>query len=52
MRVEHFRRDAEGHWVLYRYNEGAELHLDSIGFHCPIAAVYEDVIFTFPEQTS
>ena len=52
MRVERFRRDAEGHWVLYRYNEGDELHLESIGFHCPITAVYEDVSFTPPQETN
>lgn len=45
MRVERFQRDAEGRWVLYRYNEGDELYLDSIDFHCPISAVYEDVSF-------
>jgi len=50
MRVERFRRDAEGRWVLYRYNKGNELHMESIGFHCPITAIYEDVFFTPPEE--
>ncbi|NEP01961.1 MAG: Uma2 family endonuclease [Symploca sp. SIO2E9] len=50
MRVERFRRDAEGHWVLHRYKERDELYLESIDFHCPITAVYEDVAFIPPED--
>jgi Uma2 family endonuclease len=45
MRIEKFCRDTEGQWVLYRYQEGDELNLESIGFNCPMTAVYEDVLF-------
>lgn len=50
MRVERFRRDSEERWVLYRYNKGDEFYLESIDFHCPITAVYEDVSLTLPED--
>lgn len=42
--VECFRRNSEGRWVLYPYSEGEEVHLASIDFSCPIAALYEDVL--------
>lgn len=42
--VECFRRNSEGLWVLYPYGEGEEIHLQSVDFRCPIAAVYEDVL--------
>jgi Uma2 family endonuclease len=45
-RVECFRRNAEGLWVLYSYNPGSELHLASVDFRTGIYAIYEDVIFT------
>jgi Uma2 family endonuclease len=45
MRVESFCRNSEGQWVLYRYNEGDELHLNSIGFHSQVEVLYEDVSF-------
>lgn len=45
MRVECFRRNVEGRWVLYRYNEGEELFLESINFHGSVSALYEDVSF-------
>ncbi len=48
MRVECFRRNAEGLWVLYPYDEGAEVHLASVDFRCAIADIYEDV--TFPSS--
>ncbi|MEG4960225.1 MULTISPECIES: Uma2 family endonuclease [unclassified Microcoleus] len=45
-RVECFRLNAEGLWVLYSYNQGSELHLASVDFNTGIDAIYEDVIFT------
>ena len=43
MSVECFRRNDEGRWVLYPYGKGEEVHLASVDFRCPIAAIYEDV---------
>lgn len=45
-RVECFRRNAEGLWVLYTYTPGSEVHLASVNFHISIDALYEDVSFT------
>ena len=45
-RVECFRRNAEGLWVLYSYTQGSEIHLASVDFRTGIDAIYEDVIFT------
>lgn len=50
MRVECFRRNSEGQWVLYRYNEGDEFHLNSIEFHCQVEVLYEDVSFSHTED--
>ncbi|MEH1850439.1 MAG: Uma2 family endonuclease [Nostoc sp.] len=44
MNVECFRRNADGHWVLYPYEKGEELYLASVDFRCAIAEIYEDVI--------
>ncbi|MDZ8085677.1 MAG: Uma2 family endonuclease [Nostoc sp. DedQUE12b] len=44
MSVECFRRNDEGHWVLYPYEKGEEVHLASVDFRCAIAEIYEDVI--------
>jgi Uma2 family endonuclease len=44
MSVECFRRNEEGHWVLYPYQKGEEVHLASVDFRCAIASVYEDVV--------
>ncbi|HAX78943.1 MAG TPA: hypothetical protein DCY88_24730 [Cyanobacteria bacterium UBA11372] len=44
-RVECFRRNAEGFWVLHTYNQGSEVHLASVNFHISIDALYEDVSF-------
>jgi len=44
-RVECFRRNAEGFWVLYYYHPGSEIHLASIDFRANIDALYEDVTF-------
>lgn len=42
--VECFRRNSEGLWVLYPYQEGADVQFTSVDFRCPIAALYEDVL--------
>ena len=44
-RLECFRRNAEGFWVLQTYNQGSAIHLASIDFHTSIHAIYEDVTF-------
>jgi Uma2 family endonuclease len=44
-RVECFRKNAEGQWVLYPHSEDDEIHLASVDFRCAIADVYEDVEF-------
>ncbi|MBD0265946.1 MAG: Uma2 family endonuclease [Tolypothrix sp. Co-bin9] len=44
MNVECFRRNDEGHWVLYPYGEGEEVHLASVDFRRAIAEIYEDVV--------
>ncbi len=45
-RVECFRRNAEGLWVLHSYTQGSEIHLASVDFRTSMDAIYEDVIFT------
>lgn len=45
-RVEVFRRNAEGLWVLHTYKEGSEIHLASVDFRVSIDALYEDVVFS------
>lgn len=42
-RIEVFRRDATGHWVLYPFALDEELELSSIAFRCPVAEVFEGV---------
>ncbi len=49
MRVEVFRRNAEGLWVRYVYREGQEVYLSSVEFRCDIVDLYEDVVFS-PES--
>lgn len=49
-RVECFRRNAEGQWVLYPYGEVDEIHLASVDFRCTIADIYEDVDFSVANQ--
>lgn len=44
IRVDCFRRNSEGLWVLYPYGEGEEVRLDSVDFSCAIASLYEDVL--------
>jgi hypothetical protein len=53
MRVECFRRNADGQWVLYTFEAPDQLHLASLDFSCPVVEVYEDVDFTAgPTQVS
>lgn len=47
-RVDCFRRNAEGQWVLYSYDEADDMHLASIDFRCAVAEVYEDVDLSIP----
>ena len=49
-RVECFRRNAEGLWVLYSYTQGSEIHLASVDFRTSMDAIYEDVTFTNESQ--
>ena len=44
-RLECFRRNAEGLWVLHTYTQGSEVHLASIDFCTSIDSFYEDVTF-------
>ncbi|WP_236738899.1 Uma2 family endonuclease [Chroogloeocystis siderophila] len=46
--VECFRRNEKGRWELYPYEQEQEIHLASIDFYCPIAAIYEDVAISKP----
>jgi len=43
VRVDCFRRNSEGRWVLYPYTAGEEVHLASLDFRTAIANLYEDV---------
>ena len=49
-RVECFRRNTEGLWVLHSYTQGSEIHLASVDFRTSMDAIYEDVIFTNESQ--
>ena len=42
-RVEVFRRDETGHWVLYPFALDEKLELASVDFRCPVAEVFEGV---------
>lgn len=44
-RVECFRRNAEGLWVLQSYTPGSEVYLASVDFRTSMDAIYEDVVF-------
>lgn len=44
-RLDCFRRNAEGFWVLQFYYPGSEIHLASIDFRTSLDALYEDVTF-------
>jgi Uma2 family endonuclease len=45
-RVESFRKNPEGLWVLSSYTEGDIVSLETLGFSCTIADIYEDVDLT------
>ena len=45
-RVDCFRRNAEGLWVLHPYNANDNVYLASIAFHIDMNALYEDVTFS------
>ncbi len=45
-RVECFRRNSDGLWLLQAYNQGSAIYLKTINFHININALYEDVNFT------
>ncbi len=51
-RVECFRRNAEGLWVLHSYTQGSVIHLASVDFRTSMDAIYEDVIFTNESQSA
>ena len=42
-RIEVFRRDETGHWVLYPFALDEELELASVDFRCRVAEVFEGV---------
>ncbi|MEH1900262.1 MAG: Uma2 family endonuclease [Nostoc sp.] len=44
-RVDCFRRNTEGRWVLYSYKGNQELQLISLNFACSLTNIYEDVSF-------
>lgn len=41
--VDVFRRGDDGHWVLFPFAGEDEVEFASLGFRCPMAAIYEDV---------
>jgi Uma2 family endonuclease len=43
--VECFRRNEQGLWVLYPYEEGETLTLESVGLSLPVASLYRQVKF-------
>ncbi|MDD1415198.1 Uma2 family endonuclease [Dolichospermum sp. ST_con] len=49
-RIDCFRRNSEGRWVLYSYRGNQQLELTSVNFSCSLTDVYEDV--TFPTNLS
>lgn len=52
-RVECFRRNEQGLWVLQFYTpQVASFRLDSIGFEATLAALYEDVTFSETQNNS
>ena len=43
-RIDCFRRNEEGFWVLQSYKPGDKVHLKSMDFYITIEEVYEDVV--------
>lgn len=54
-RIDCFRRDAQGAWVLSSYSGDEKLLLPSLNFECAVADIYEDVtlesVSPVPEET-
>jgi Uma2 family endonuclease len=48
--VECFRRNEQGLWVLYPYEAGETLTLESVGFSLPVEALYRRVRFDSKED--
>jgi Uma2 family endonuclease len=46
MMADLFSRNAQGRWELISYGEEDVLSLSSLNWQCPLASLYEDVIFT------
>jgi Uma2 family endonuclease len=51
-RVECFRRNEEGLWVLRSYTPGSEIYLSSVDFHIGLDAVYEDMNFAVVDSAA
>lgn len=49
-RLDCFRRNREGLWVLQSYSAGSEITIESIDFKTSIDSLYEDVDFTNNNQ--
>lgn len=43
-RIDCFRRNEEGFWVLQSYKPGEKVHLKSVDFYTTIEEIYEDVV--------
>lgn len=43
--VDLYRLNERGFWELHSYEEGGEIHLDSVDFRIPVSLLYEDVDF-------
>jgi Uma2 family endonuclease len=52
IRVEVFRRNADGQWVLYTFEAHDLLHLASLDFSCSVVDLYEDVDFIVGAENS
>lgn len=48
-RIEVFRRDDTGHWVLYPFAADETLELASVDFRCAVAELFEGVEAELPE---
>jgi Uma2 family endonuclease len=47
--VDCFRRNSEGQWVLYPFQNHDTVHLESVNLSIDMDALYEDVIFPEPK---
>ena len=48
--VECFRRNQQGLWVLYPYEQGDTITLESVGLSLPVETLYRQVIFDSTES--